>query len=158
MRKTLVLLTLCAAISLATAQDMTRRRIYQTKELGHSAIKVGTRTIPVWLADSETKREEGMMWLQAKDVPNGKGMLFIFADEADRGFWMQNTLIPLDIAYITAAGKVANVVLGKPLDQTTLRSTAPSKYVLELKAGDAKRLGVKAGVHIAIPKELRSKD
>jgi uncharacterized membrane protein (UPF0127 family) len=64
---------------------------------------------------------------------------------------MRNTLIPLDIIYIDHTGKAVNVVHGKPQDETSLPSTGPAKYVLELKQGRAARYGIRSGTRLILP-------
>ena len=98
------------------------------------------------------------MWLRDKDIPEGHGMIFVFPDEQLRGFWMQNTLVALDILYIDAKGKVVKIVYGKPKDETSLPSGKPAKYVLELEQGQARKYKIYQGTRIQIPKDLKSQD
>ena len=140
----------------ATAQNDLKpgdnpKRVYQLRELEHGTVVAGRNKIDTWLMDDDGKQEEGMMFLTDKDVKDNQGMLFVSADAQSRSFWMQNTLIPLDIVYIAADGKVINMVHGKPRDETLLPSTAPSKYVLELKDGRASRFGIAPGTKLTIP-------
>lgn len=134
------------------------RRLYKLSDLEKGALLANGRKLDVWLMDTDSKREEGMMWLLDKHVKDNQGMLFVFKDMDSRGFWMQNTLIPLDIIYVDDKGKVVNIVYGKPKDQTTLYSTGPAKYVLELKEGRAKMFGIKAGTKLTLPPNATAKD
>ena len=113
---------------------------------------------PVWLMNDDGKRQEGMMFLTEKEVKPNEGMLFVFPKEqgADHGFWMENTLLPLDIVYITKAGKVYRVAQGKPLSRANLTAGEPFQYVLELRSGGAKRLKIKPGTPVDIPASLKS--
>jgi hypothetical protein len=61
----------------------------------------------------------------------------------------------LDICYISGQGKVLNVAKGKPFDETTLPSKGSTQFVLELKQGAAKRLGVVAGATVQVPSGLK---
>lgn len=101
--------------------------------------------------DDDAKQQEGMMWLTDKDVKDDQGMLFVFPSAAQQSFWMQNTLIPLDIIYIDAKGKVLNIVHGKPRDESPLPSSGPAQYVLELKDGMAARYRIGPGTVLKIP-------
>jgi hypothetical protein len=120
-------------------------RIYQLKDLARRNIKTPKTTIPVWIMDDESKRSEGMMFLTNKEVKDTEGMLFVFPDEAARSFWMRNTILPLDICYVTKTGKVLNVAKARPYDESPVPSAGSAMYVLELKQGMATKLGVKPG-------------
>jgi uncharacterized membrane protein (UPF0127 family) len=68
---------------------------------------------------------------------------------------MKNTLIPLDIIYLDAGGKVVSVMQMKPLDESSVPSDGPAKYAVELNQGAAKRAGVAAGDTLVIPEDAR---
>ena len=141
--------------------DFTSLRKFPLKDLMQSEVKVNGKEIPVWVMDTEAKRAEGYMFLRPEDAPDGHGMIFMFpAAETNfklHGFFMQNCLLELDIAFISPGKKVLNIQRGKKLDATNLPASAPYKYVLELKAGEAERFGVKPGVSIDIPSHLETK-
>jgi uncharacterized protein len=78
------------------------------------------------------------------------GMLFLMGRVADHSFWMKNTLIPLDMIFITQDMTVAGVVANA--EPQTLKSRTvgkPSLYVLEVNGGWAARHGVTAGTRVA---------
>lgn len=136
------------------AQDpsFNAKRVYQLKDLKAETFKVNGKEIKVWIMDDDGKREEGMMWLTEKEVKDNEGMLFVFSNSEPRTFWMQNTVLPLDIAYIDPKGKVLNVAKGKSYDETGLPSKGSAQYVLELKQGQAEKFGIKAGTVLDLPK------
>lgn len=134
------------------------KRVNQLKDLQRTTVKVGGKSIKVWVMDDDMKRQEGMMWLTEKEVKDEEGMLFVFPDEDQRSFWMQNTVLPLDICYIGSKGKVVSVVQGKSYDETGLPSKGKAQYVLELKKGMAAKFGIKAGVTLELPKDAKAKD
>lgn len=81
-----------------------------------------------------------------KTLPPGKGMLFLFPDEAPRYFWMKNTLLALDIIFIDSRRKVVDVHRNaRPLDETIIASRKPARYVLEVAAGRAEACSVIPG-------------
>lgn len=133
-------------------------RIHQLRELKKGTVKVNGRSVPVWVMDDDAKRAEGMMFLREKEVKPTEGMLFVFPNvqEAGRGFWMQNTFLPLDIIYIASDGRVVHTVKGKPFDETPLPSPAAYQFVLEMRQGAAQKMGVKPGSRIEVPKNLQS--
>lgn len=78
------------------------------------------------------------------------GMLFIFPDITPRAFWMMHTLIPLDMLFIDADGRIINIQDNAPPCEPprrcpTYNSAAPAKYVLEIAGGRARALGIQAG-------------
>jgi uncharacterized membrane protein (UPF0127 family) len=125
-------------------------RIYQLRALSRRWVKTPKTSIPVWVMDTESKRAEGMMFLTNKEVKDTEGMLFVFPDESPRSFWMRNTILPLDICYLTKSGKVLNVAKARPYDESPVPSSGSATYVLELKLGMAAKLGVKPGVTLKV--------
>lgn len=60
--------------------------------------------INIEVADDESQRMQGLM--NRSFMSNDQGMLFIFDVEEPQGFWMKNTIIPLDIIYVNAKKKL----------------------------------------------------
>ncbi|MCL2026847.1 MAG: DUF192 domain-containing protein [Leptospirales bacterium] len=89
--------------------------------------------IKVELADTDSKRSLGLMYRRV--LNDNEGMLFIFSDSARRSFWMQNTYIPLSIAYISKDGIINEIYDMKPLDEKIIYSQKPAMYALEMKQG-----------------------
>jgi uncharacterized protein len=85
-------------------------------------------------------------------LPADRGMLFEFDHEAPVAFWMKNTYIPLDMIFISPAGKVTNVVANaEPLSERIIPSGPPCLAVLELNGGEAAAIGLKAGDTVRHP-------
>jgi uncharacterized membrane protein (UPF0127 family) len=81
-----------------------------------------------------------------RHMPADRGMLFDFKTEQRVMMWMRNTYIPLDMVFITKTGIVINVAEDtEPLSERTISSAAPAFSVLEVNAGVARRIGLKAG-------------
>ena len=101
----------------------------------------------VEIADTPAAREHGLM--DRTSMPIDHGMLFIFPDAEPRTFWMKNTLIPLDILYFDDAQRLVSVQEDVPPCRAdpcpVYPSIAPARYVLELNAGVAAKLGVRNG-------------
>jgi uncharacterized membrane protein (UPF0127 family) len=132
------------------------RRQFKLKDLQRVTLKANGHEIPAWVMDNDEKRAEGMMWLIEPDVKENEGMIFVFPEASQESFWMENTLLPLDIIYIKADHTVANVQKGRPYDETSLPSKGPVKYVLEMREGAAKTLGIKEGTKIEIPDSVKA--
>lgn len=138
--------------------DFNIHRQHQLSTLERVTIRVGKHALKVWVMDTQSKRMEGMMFLSDGEVKADEGMLFVFAAPEPLGFWMKNTYIPLDIAYLDAGGRILNVAAMKPLDETSVRSRGAAKYALEMKQGAFRRLGIRAGMRVEIPPGVRAKD
>ncbi len=106
------------------------------------------------IANTEPRREQGLMFRQSLD--DSHGMLFIFPGNRDVGgaFWMKNTYIPLDIAYLDASGRVLEIKAGRPLDETPLRPAQPYRFTLEVAGGWFERHGLGEGAQLVLPGEL----
>ncbi len=73
-------------------------------------------------------------------------MIFDFGAEADVSMWMRNTYIPLDMLFVRADGVIHRVQRDTvPFSEETISAGAPVRYVVELAAGTAKRLGIDRG-------------
>lgn len=103
----------------------------------------------VEVARTAEQQRIGMMFRTGVD-PN-RGMIFPYARPAVLGFWMRNTLIPLDLIFIRQDGSIARIVTGQPRDDTSLRSGEPVIAVLEIAGGRAAELGIRPGDRISTP-------
>ncbi|WP_244513408.1 DUF192 domain-containing protein [Devosia insulae] len=104
----------------------------------------GSHPFTVEVVDTPETRAKGLMYREA--LAPDAGMLFDFKETREVSFWMSNTLIPLDMVFITAEGLVANVhANARPLDLTSIPSDGPVMFVLEIAGGRAKELGIAAG-------------
>jgi uncharacterized membrane protein (UPF0127 family) len=104
----------------------------------------------------EASRERGLMCVLR--IPRGKGMIFVFAPpQRVQGFWMKNTLVGLDMVFVTSAGTVSAVAADIPPtpegtpDEDVARRSGLAQFVIELGAGDAARHGVVTGTKLALP-------
>jgi hypothetical protein len=78
-------------------------------------------------------------------------MIFVFPFEQRLSFWMENTLIPLDIVFVDREGRIVSIHQMQPLDLRQVPSAGPAMYAIELNQGTAARAGVKAGDMLQIP-------
>lgn len=113
----------------------------------------GRAVIAVEFARNEAERRQGLMYRE--ELAAGTGMLFIFAGEGMRGFWMKNTLIALDMVFFDSAGRFVSLHRDvPPLTLASRQSAGPAQYVLELNAGEAKQLGIGPETRLVLPVEL----
>lgn len=112
----------------------------------------GTVSFDVEIADTAVKKAVGLMNRTA--LRERGGMLFIFDQEGMQGFWMKNTLIPLDMIFISTEKKIVHIErLAQPckvLDCQIYSSEKPAKYVVEINGGLADKLGIKEGQKVEI--------
>ena len=91
-------------------------------------------TLAIEFARSDYETQTGLMY--RKSMTNEQAMLFLFEDEQPRSFYMKNTLIPLDIIYLNKDKAIVSIQKNaKPLNEASLPSKKPAKYVLEVNAG-----------------------
>jgi uncharacterized membrane protein (UPF0127 family) len=104
----------------------------------------GKHRFSAWVADNDEARARGLMFVRA--LPPDRGMLFDFHEPRFASFWMKDTYLSLDLVFIAPDGRVVNVVPdARPHSLDPIQSTAPVRYVLELLAGTAEKIGLKAG-------------
>ena len=143
-------LSLALGVAAACAQPAVESR--SGESIGPNApsevLTVETAAGPVRLnveiADDEAERNHGLMFRES--LPDDRGMLFHFQTPELASFWMRNTPLSLDIIFIGVDGRILNIA-----DHTTPFSDAPvpaagmTRGVLELRAGRAEELGIRAG-------------
>jgi len=105
------------------------------------------RYLIVEIARTEEQRGLGLMYRPffAKD----NGMLFVFEQELIQKVWMKNTLIDLDVVFISELGAVVSMLKGlKPCQQAVCEvyaSSQKAKYMLEVNAGLVDKTGIRVG-------------
>lgn len=118
-------------------------------EAGTVEVVAGDGTVHrvhVRVARSPAQRAHGLM--EVPDLPAGAGMWFVYEEDRDGGFWMKNTLVPLDITYVGADQRIADVVTAEPCIADPCPSyppDAPYRHVLEVPAGWLDEVGADVG-------------
>ena len=103
----------------------------------------GDHRFTVEVAATLDEQERGLMF--RRSLAEDRGMIFPYDPPQAVGFWMRNTLIPLDIVYIRPDGTIARITNARPLDETSLPSGEPIAAVLEIAGGRAAALGIREG-------------
>ncbi|AUP78367.1 hypothetical protein C1H87_06450 [Flavivirga eckloniae] len=104
--------------------------------------------LDIEIADTDFDIQTGLMYRNSMD--KNRGMLFVFEDERERFFYMKNTKIPLDLIYINEKKNIVSFQKNaKPFDESSLPSTFPAKYVLEINAGLVDTWGISVGDSIS---------
>jgi uncharacterized membrane protein (UPF0127 family) len=109
-----------------------------------------TLAFSVELARTPEEQTRGLM--NRPSVPADGGMLFDFGVSRPVDMWMKNTLIPLDMIFIAADGKIAGIAERTvPLSLAIISSPGPVREVLEVNGGTAERLHLAAGDRVNLP-------
>ena len=117
-----------------------------------ATLTIRDKDIVVEVANTDTRRERGLMYRQS--LPRDQGMLFVYRDEATRLFWMKNTHVPLDIAFIKADGWICDIKQMEAEDLGSYESDMRAKFALEMNKGWFAANGAKVGDTIEIPPEV----
>lgn len=108
-----------------------------------------TVAFDIEIADTTENRARGLMF--RTEFPDDRGMLFVFEETRQVGFWMKNTPLPLDLVFIDENGVVIAVLPGEPQSTASIGPDGPSRFVLELNRGTAERVGLEAGMQLTHP-------
>ena len=102
------------------------------------------------MVDTAEERAEGLM--HRESLPRFSGMLFVYDRPQPVAFWMRNTLIPLDMLFFDAEGRLTRIKSqAQPLDETPVVGGDAVQYVLEINGGLAAELGIDLGAELRHP-------
>lgn len=117
-----------------------------SKSRDYSRVCFKEKCFSVEIAKTYEQGSRGLMFRDKLD--SGSGMLFIFPDDRIQGFWMKDTLIPLDIIWINSSREVVYIAQNvQPCKETceTIEPSAEARYALEINAGLSEEFGLKVG-------------
>lgn len=113
-----------------------------------ASLTLGSQHITVEIADTPETMQTGLMF--RKTMPDDHGMIFVFPELRQASFWMHNTNLPLDIAYLDRTGKLLEVHAATPHDDTPIPSaTADIAYALEMNQGWFAKKNIPLGTPIS---------
>ncbi|MBA4070364.1 MAG: hypothetical protein C0497_00780 [Gemmatimonas sp.] len=112
-----------------------------------NTVTLNGATVKVAIAATRASRAQGLMGVT--QMAADSGMLFVFADDRQRPFWMKNTPIPLSIAFLDASKKVIFLADMTPRDTTVvgLFNAGPMRYAIEVNQGWLAAHGVTLGMY-----------
>lgn len=111
----------------------------------------GRHAFVVEIADTVESRSRGLMFRDAMAADHG--MLFDFGTDQNVAFWMKNTILSLDMIFVRADGTIASIAPSTvPFSLEAVPSGAPVRFVLEVVAGTAARLGLEPGDRMEHPR------
>ena len=117
-----------------------------------SAVQVGgtgalvifdSDTLRVEVASTPAQRQNGLK--DRDEVPDGTGMIFVFSAESTHSFWMMDTYVALDIAYIDAKFRIVDIQQMDPQTTDLHTSARPAMFALEVRKGWFAEHGVRVG-------------
>jgi uncharacterized membrane protein (UPF0127 family) len=101
----------------------------------------------IWLADTERRKEQGMMFIREMDEHTG--MLFMFPENKRVSMWMKNTYVSLDLLFLDARGRIDFIAeRATPKSENIIGPPTPEFAVLELKGGACDKFGIKVGDNV----------
>jgi uncharacterized membrane protein (UPF0127 family) len=118
-------------------------------ELPTATLAINGHSLIVELAATPAARTCGLS--HRENLPQNRGMLFIFPDSRPETFWMKDTLIPLSIAFVDDAGQIMNIQNMTPVQTDELYSSqGPARYAIEVNQGWFERQGIAAGDQVVM--------
>ena len=115
---------------------------------GHAWVVIDQDTVVAEVADTPAARERGLMF--RTELEEGRGMLFVFDEEQTRAFWMRDTYIPLDIAYLDRTQRIGDIQQMEPQVEELYESAAPAMFALEVPQGWFEERGIEIGDQVRI--------
>ena len=153
----MVLHSACSSTSEPPAEVPTDRN--DLEAMAVVDLQVKGQPFRVWVAPTPEEQQFGLMHVtteQMAPLPDGteRGMLFVFSVELELAFWMKDTIIPLDIAYLRSDGTIVKIHTMPALETRTFPSNGLARFALEVNAGRLDALGVFEGDRIEIPESV----
>lgn len=115
----------------------------QAQRLPTLPLGAGMHIIKAEMALTPEQHQIGLM--HRTSMGTNEGMLFVFDRPGQQCFWMKNTLIPLQIAFVADDGTVVNLAEMTPQSLDSHCSTRPVRFVLEMNTGWFSKRGIKPG-------------
>ena len=111
-----------------------------------ATLRLGDHRLAVEIPVEELDLHRGLMYRE--NLYDDHGMLFVWPDAGERGMWMLNTSIPLDVAFIDEQYVITNIERMEPHTTEMHHAARPARYALEVNAGWFERHGIEAGDRI----------
>jgi uncharacterized membrane protein (UPF0127 family) len=146
------LLTRLIRLSAALVLLLTGACALDAAEVKPLSIASGDRSFAfdVEVATSQADRSRGLMY--RRTLADDGGMLFDFGEEQFVTMWMRNTYVSLDMLFIDEDGTIGHIASETtPLSDTIIPSRVDARFVLEIKGGTSRRLGIAPGDTVSGP-------
>jgi uncharacterized protein len=110
-------------------------------------LHIGEQRLTAEVADTDATRQHGLMFRE--NLPANHGMLFVWDRPARYAMWMQNTPLPLSVAFIDADGRIVNIEDMQPHTQNPHQAETPVIYALEMEQGWFDTRGIRPGDRVS---------
>ena len=134
MRCTILAATMTVAASLAQAQ------------LPEIPVAISGHKLTAEVAHTDATRTRGLM--HRRMLPENRGMLFVFTETALHAMWMENTYVPLSVAFLDENGVIINIADMQPHTRDTHPALRPANYALEVNQGWFRKRGIGPGARV----------
>lgn len=109
----------------------------------------GRDTLNIWIADTEARQEQGLMWI--RELPRDYGMVFPLEPARAMSMWMKNTYVPLDMLFYDSQGRISQIrEHATPLSEDIISSGTVVAGVVEILGGEVARRGIRPGDRLVI--------
>jgi uncharacterized protein len=146
--RALALAVVAGAVAVAAASAASEFQRGTATITTRSGAKVVLR---VEIARTSADRQQGLM--HRRTLAPRAGMVFAYPADTSGGFWMKNTLIPLDIAFADARGRIVRILTMSPCLRDPCRIYSPGvsyRTALEVNAGSFRRWNVRVGDRLVV--------
>ena len=113
------------------------------------AVELGGSMFNLEIADTPEEHLKGLSG--RRELAEDGGMLFIYSEARDLVFWMDNTLLPLTLLYISEEGEILSIHDMYPNDRSAVVSPGPVQYVIEVRLGALSEAEKLIGQHLQLP-------
>jgi len=151
----LLLTALVLAGLLAAGTAAAHERVGEASGFGRGTATITTPeqtiVLRVEIARTDAQRQRGLM--HRRSLAPKAGMIFAYDEPQTGGFWMKNTLIPLDIAFYNSRGRIVRILRMQPCREDPCPIYFPDaayRGALEVNAGSFRRWGVERGDRIVV--------
>ncbi|MDO8567008.1 MAG: DUF192 domain-containing protein [bacterium] len=149
MRRYLVGLLCIVAIVAATFSYISYRTSLTTEPASLKG-EFGGVSLRIQYATTPAEQEKGFS--SRESIAPDEAMLFVFKKDDYYGFWMKDTLVPLDIFWLDAQGQVVSIAqnIATSTYPNVFYPSVPARYVLETSAGFANEHTIKTGTPLRL--------
>lgn len=116
------------SINLKLSAESKKQETTQT-----GAFVLGKKQVTLEIADTVSLRAQGLMY--RTELCQSCGMIFVYDKPRNLKFWMKNTYIPLDLAFVDQNGIISQISSLEPHDLEGVRSDESAQYVIEMNKG-----------------------
>ena len=135
---------LSVAVALMLFIVVIYQQYQKNEERGIITIYTGAGPVKIRVEYAQTPEKQKQGLMRRASISKNYGMLFIFPNEERQSFWMKDTLLPLDLLFISSKGDINEITSLLPCPPETFNcpvyeSKNPARFVLEVNAGFAER-------------------